>query len=198
TVMVNSGDVNGIPVHASKYLLTNILRNELGFKGVIISDWEDIKKLHERHKVAESHKQAAYLAVEAGIDMCIVPFDFSFYNHVIELVKEGKISEERINQSVRRILRLKKELGLWERPYVEKQAAKNFGLPEYQKTSLEAARESITLLKNEKSVLPLEKNKRYLVVGPNARSLTALHGAWSYTWQGTKSKYFSKDALNVF
>lgn len=198
TVMVNSGDVNGIPVHASKYLLTNVLRNELGFKGVIISDWEDIKKLHERHKVADSQKQAAYLAVEAGIDMCIVPFDFSFYDHVIELVKEGKISEERINQSVRRILRLKKELGLWERPYVEKQAAKNFGLPEYQKTSLDAARESITLLKNEKNVLPLAKGKRYLVAGPNARSLTALHGAWSYTWQGTKSQYFSKDALNVF
>lgn len=198
TLMVNSADVNGIPVHASKYLLTNVLRKELGFKGVVISDWEDIKKLHERHKVADSHKQAVFLAVEAGIDMCIVPFDFSFSDQLIELVKEGRISEERINESVRRILQLKKDLGLWETPYVEKQAIKNFGLPEYQKVSLEAARESITLLKNTKNSLPLEKGKKILVVGPTARSLTSLHGSWSYTWQGTKSDYFSKDVLNVF
>jgi beta-glucosidase len=190
TLMVNSAEVNGTPVHASKYLLTDVLRNELGFKGVIISDWQDILKLHERHRVAATHKDAVYLAVNAGIDMCIVPFDFSFTDDLLALVKEGKISEERINESVRRILKLKKNLGLFKNPYLEKESVALFSKPEYTETALQAALESITLLKNEKSILPLSDNQRVFLTGPSANSLSALHGAWSYAWQGNKEKLY--------
>jgi len=190
TLMVNSAEVNGTPVHASKYLLTDVLRTELGFKGVIISDWQDILKLHERHRVAATNKEAVYLAVNAGIDMCIVPFDFTFTDDLITLVKEGRISEERINESVRRILKLKKNLGLFTNPYLEKESVALFSKPEYTQTALQAALESITLLKNEKSILPLSDKQRILLTGPSANSLSALHGAWSYAWQGNKEKLY--------
>jgi beta-glucosidase len=197
TLMVNSGEVNGTPLHASKYFLTDILRKELGFNGVITSDWEDIKKLHERHKVAASNKEAAFLAVNAGIDMVIVPSDFSFYEDLIALVKEHKITEKRLNESVKRILQLKYDLGYFDHPYLEPEAVKNFAQPEYKKAALEAARESIILLKNTDNTLPLSRNKKYLVVGPGSDSLTWLHGCWSYTWQGTEDKYFAKDTLTI-
>jgi beta-glucosidase len=197
TVMINSGEVNGTPVHASKFLLTEVLRKELGFKGIISSDWEDIKKLHERHKVASTNKEAAMMAVNAGIDFVMVPYDLSFYNDLIELVKEGKVSIEKIDDSVNRILQLKYELGYFENPYLEKEAVKNFGQPEYRKAALDAARECVILLKNEKNLLPLPKNKKILVVGPASASLTSLNGCWSYTWQGTDEKYFQKDALTI-
>lgn len=197
TLMVNSGEVNGVPVHASKFLLTDVLRQELGFKGIVITDWEDIKKLYERHRVAANNKEAVYLSVTAGIDMCIVPFDYSFSEDLIALVKEGRIREDRINASVRRILEMKYELGLFERPYVEEEAAKNFELPSYKQTALDAAQESVTLLKNEANVLPFSKNKKLMLVGPQSQSLTALHGAWSYTWQGQRPQYFPKDAQSL-
>lgn len=197
TVMINSADVNGTPVHASKFLLTDVLRNELKFKGVVISDWEDVKKLYERHRICENNKEAVFLSVTAGIDLCIVPFDYTFTDDLIALVKEGRIKEDRINASVRRILEMKFDLGLFERPYVEQEAIKNFGLPEYKKIALEAARESVTLLKNEDNILPLAKNKKVLVAGPQSQSLTALNGAWSYTWQGQKSEYFAPGELTL-
>ena len=197
TIMVNSAELNGVPLHASKYWLTTVLRNELAFKGLIISDWEDIKKMHQRHRVADSFKEAARLAVEAGIDMCIVPFDSSFYFHVVELVKEGKISEARINESVKRILQLKKELGLFDNAYPEPAASKNFGLKDYATTALQAARESVTLLKNDNNKLPLSKTSKILVTGPAARSLSSLHGCWSYTWQGDTSAYFPASTMTI-
>ncbi len=201
TLMVNSAEINGTPVHASKYLLTDVLRTELGFKGVVISDWQDIIKLQERHRVAKTHKEAVFLAVDAGIDMCIVPFDFGFYNDLIALVKEGRISESRINESVRRILQLKKDLGLFENPYVEKENLTNFGKPEYTATTLQAALESITLLKKNDSILPLSATKRIMITGPNANSVTALHGAWSYVWQGNRDSLYPtglQSIANVF
>ncbi len=197
TVMVNSGEINGEPVHASKYLLTTVLRDELGFKGVVISDWEDVKKLETRHHVASSYKEAVFQSVQAGIDLCIVPMDLDFSTYLVELVKEKRIPEEKINASVRRILTMKYNVGLFDRPYVESEAVKNFGLPEYKKAAYDAACESITLLKNNNGILPLAKNKKILVTGPGAESITALHGAWSYTWQGTKEEYFSKDLQSI-
>jgi len=196
TLMVNSAEINGTPVHASKYLLTDVLRTELGFKGVVITDWLDILKLQERHQVAPTHKDAVYLAVTAGIDMCIVPFDFSFTNDLIALVKEKKISEERINESVRRILQLKKDLGLFKNPYLEKEAVEAFFKPAYSHTALQAARESITLLKNKDNILPLSDKQRVLVTGPYANTLSELHGAWSYAWQGNVEKLYP-DSLNT-
>ena len=198
TVMINSGEINGEPVHASKYLLTTVLRDELGFNGVVISDWEDVKKLATRHRVAATYKEAVYQSVEAGIDLCIVPMELDFSTFLVELIREKRIPEERINASVRRILKLKFDVGLFDQPYVEIEAAKNFGLPEYKKAALEAARESMTLLKNNNNTLPLAKNKKILVTGPGAGSVTTLHGAWSYTWQGTNANYFAKDLPTIF
>lgn len=190
TLMVNSGEVNGVPVHASKFLLTEVLRIEMGYTGVVITDWQDILKMHERHQVAASHKDAVKLAVNAGIDMCIVPFDFSFYNDLLALVKEGEITEERIDQSVRRILKLKKELGLFENPYIEAEAIKNFAKPVYYDTALKAAHESMTLLKNNASTLPLSPESNVLLTGPLADSLSPLYGAWSYCWQGDNESVY--------
>lgn len=197
TLMVNSAEINGTPVHASKYLLTDVLRTELGFKGVVITDWLDILKLQERHHVAETHKDAVYLAVTAGIDMCIVPFDFSFTNDLIALVKEGKISEERINKSVRRILQLKKDLGLFDHPYLEQDALQAFSKPAYTATAVQTARESITLLKNKNNLLPFTDKIRVFVTGPFANTLSELHGAWSYTWQGNKEEFYPDTLLTI-
>lgn len=197
TIMVNSGDVNGVPLHASKYYLTDVLRSELGFKGVVTSDWEDVNKLYTRHRVAANSKEAAYLAVDAGIDLVIAPDNYFFYDDLVALVKEGRITEQRINESVARILQLKIDLGYFEHPYSEAAATKNMGLAEYKKAALTAAHESVVLLKNENNVLPLSKDKKYLVVGPVANSLTALHGCWSFTWQGKNASYFDKDTTTL-
>ncbi|MEH6548788.1 MAG: glycoside hydrolase family 3 N-terminal domain-containing protein [Pseudomonadales bacterium] len=197
TVMVNSGEVNGVPLHASQYLLTDVLRGELGFQGVIISDWQDLLKMHERHRVADSHKEAVYLAVNAGIDMVIVPYDFSFSDDLIALVKEGRISEERIDAAVGRILTLKKSVGLFDTPNVEEDLKQYFGKAEYQQTALEAARESLILLKNQHNILPLKLDTKVLLTGPTAKHASSLHGAWSYSWQGNKEDLYPENIKSV-
>jgi beta-glucosidase len=113
------------------------------------------------------------------------------------LVKEGQISEERINQSVARILRFKFELGLFENPYPEKEAIANFGKSEFKQVALESAREAVTLLKNENNILPLSKTKRVLVAGPAANSITALNGCWSYTWQGNIAQWYPENTKTI-
>ena len=197
SVMINSGEVNGVPVHGSKYYMTDILRNELGFEGVAVSDWEDVIRLHTRHRVADSPKEAVRMSVEAGLDMSMVPMDYSFYDLLVELVKEGTISEERIDVSVRRILVLKEKLGLFENAFPEPELKAQVGLPAYDELSLQAALESLTLLKNEKQVLPLSKNTKVLVAGPAANTLGALHGSWSYIWQGTDESQYPEKAFTI-
>ena len=196
SVMINSGEINGIPVHSSKYLLTDVLRKELGFEGLVVTDWEDIIRLHSRHKIAATPKEAVKIAINAGIDMSMVPHDYSFYTLLIELVKEKEVSMERIDDAVGRILTLKYKLGLFANPYGEPEAIKNFALPEYKTAALEAARESLTLLKNDSNTktsqtyLPLAKTAKVLIAGPGANSITTLNGCWSYTWQGTDASKF--------
>ncbi|MEL7001253.1 MAG: glycoside hydrolase family 3 N-terminal domain-containing protein [Bacteroidota bacterium] len=196
TAMINSGEVNGMPVHGSKYYLQDILRGELGFEGVTVSDWEDIKRLHIRHQIASSHKEAVAIAVNAGIDMSMVPTDYSFNKLLVELVNEKKVSLERIDEAVFRILRLKMKVGLFENPYPETNLKSNFGRPEYKDVALTAARESITLLKNKNSILPLRKDVKILLAGPAANDITALHSSWSYVWQGNESKYYPSTTLS--
>ncbi len=198
TVMANSGEVNGVPVHASKYLLTDLLRGELGFDGLIVSDWEDIIHLYTWHGVAESKKDATRLAIEAGIDMSMIPSEYSFPQDLLELVHEGKISERRIDESVRRILKLKAELGLLKSPLPDPALRTNWNRPEYKAVALQAAEESITLLKNWDDLLPLTKTNKLLVAGPTADDLSALHGSWSGTWQGWQDKYLPVEAVTIF
>ncbi len=193
TVMVNSGDVNRIPVHASRFLLTDVLRGELGFDGVVVTDWEDIIKMHRVHHTAPTVREATRQALEAGIDMAMVPNNFSFYDDALALVKEGVISEERIDESVRRILRLKFETGLMDAPYPGDFTSADINTDEFQALNLEAARRTMTLLKNEDGVLPLRDGARVLVTGPAAHSLTALNGGWTYTWQGRDASHFPDD-----
>jgi beta-glucosidase len=197
TIMINSGEVNGEPVHGSKYLLTDVLRGELGFEGVAVSDWEDVIRLHTRHKIADSPKEAVRIAVEAGLDMSMVPMNYSFYDHLVELVKEGSISEARIDQSVRRILKLKKDLGLFENPYPKKELKDKLQRSEYDKVAYQAALESITLLKNKDNVLPLKKGAKVVVAGPTANTFGALHGSWSYVWQGNNESAYPEKAKTV-
>jgi beta-glucosidase len=184
TVMVNSSEINGVPVHASKYLLTDVLRGELGFDGVIVTDWQDIKYLHDRHHVAATQEDAVLLAVNAGIDMSMVPYDYSFYTYLLDLVKTGKVSVARIDASVRRILRLKDELGLFTQAVPRTEDYPDFGSETSRQVSLGAARESITLLKNNGNSLPLAAGAKVLVTGPTANTLRSLDGGWSYSWQG--------------
>lgn len=197
TIMINSSEINGVPVHASKYLLTDLLRKELGFEGVIVTDWEDIKRVNEKHFVAATPREAVAICVNAGIDMSMVPNDFSFYDLLIEAVKNKEVSISRIDDAVKRILRLKFNLGLFDNPYPEKEAISNFGKPQYQALALDAAHEAMTLLKNETNILPLLKNVKVLVAGPAAQSISALNGCWSYTWQGKDEQWYPADSKNI-
>ena len=197
TVMINSASINGMPVHGSKALLTDTLRGELGFEGLVVSDWEDVKRLHTRHRVAETPREAVLMAVEAGLDMSMVPHDFSFADHLVSLVRDGEVSEERLDRSVAIILDLKFRLGLFDNPYAEPEAVANFGLPEYEELALEAARQTITLLRNEDDVLPLSADARVLVAGPAAQNVGALHGSWSYTWQGRDEGAYPGSTLSL-
>jgi len=197
TLMVNSGEINGVPVHASKYLLTDVLRKELGFQGLIVTDWEDIIRLHTRHNVAPTPRAAVVMAINAGIDMSMVPNDFSFFDLLKEAVEKGEVTVSRIDDAVRRILTLKMKLGLFDNPYPEDGAAANFGKAEYQGVALQAAREAMTLLQNNNNILPLPANTRILVAGPSAQSISALNGCWSYTWQGKDERWYPKDSKTI-
>lgn len=197
SVMVNSGEVNGVPVHASKFMLTDLLRDELGFEGFVVSDWEDIILLHTRHKVAASVKEAVALAIEAGVDMSMVPVTFEFRDHVIELVEEGRLSMKRIDESVRRILKVKMVSGLFQQSVFDPKDYPLFGGEEYQAVSKRAAQESIILLKNENNALPLARSGRVLVTGPTANTMRSLNGGWSYDWQGTRSDEFQANKHTI-
>lgn len=197
TIMVNSGDVNGVPGHINKHILTDILRTELGFKGFVVSDWEDIKKLVTTWRIAATEKEATRLAVLAGIDMSMVPNDYSFADHLVALVKEGAVPQSRIDEAVRRILLVKFELGLFDKPMPDASLKSKFALPEYREVSLQAARESITLLKNSSNILPLAKTAKVLVTGPTADSLVSMNNGWTYVWQGSEESLYPKDRHTI-
>src|SRR5882724_587530 len=197
TIMVNSAEINGIPGHINHHLLTGILRDELGFKGFVVSDWEDIKKLVTIWHVAATEKEATRMAVMAGIDMSMVPLDYSFSDILIALVKEGALPESRIDEAVRRILRVKFELGLFEKPTPDPALKLKIGLPKSRQASLQAARESMTLLKNANNLLPLSKDRKVLVTGPTADSLLSLNNGWTYVWQGSEESLYPKDRPTI-
>ncbi|TWJ04900.1 beta-glucosidase [Mucilaginibacter frigoritolerans] len=191
TLMINSGEINGVPIHASKYMLTDVLRGELHFDGIAVTDWRDIEYLHDRHHIAATQKDAVMIAVNAGVDMSMVPYEYSFYNYLVELVHEGKVPMSRINEAVHRILKVKYQLGLFDRSVGNPDDYPKFGSEEFRQVSLNAATEAITLLKNNNNILPLKKDMKVLVTGPTANTMRSLDGGWSYTWQGDQSDVYA-------
>lgn len=187
TLMVNSSMNNGLPMHANYELLTQWLKEDLNWDGMIVTDWADIDNLYKRDRIARDKKEAIKLAINAGIDMSMDPYDWKFCTLLKELVEEGEVPMSRIDDAVRRILRLKYRLNLFEKPYYDVKDFPLFGSPEHAAVALQAAEESMVLLKNVDDLLPLSKGVKLLVTGPNANSMRTLNGGWSYSWQGDRA-----------
>ena len=191
SVMVNSGVGNGMPFHANRELLTEWLKEDLNWDGMIVTDWADINNLCTRDHIAATKKEAVKIAINAGIDMSMVPYEVSFCDYLKELVQEGEVPMSRIDDAVARVLRLKYRLGLFENPYWDIKKYDKFGSKEFAAEALQAAEESEVLLKNEGNILPLAKGTKILLAGPNANSMRCLNGGWSYSWQGHRADEFA-------
>lgn len=197
SLMVNSSSNNGVPFHANHKLLTVWLKENLAWDGLIVTDWNDINNLYYRDRIATSEKDAVRLAINAGIDMAMVPSTWKFCIDLKELVEEGAVGMDRIDDAVRRVLRLKMRLGLFENPVWDTDCYTDFACEAFSSNALAAALESEVLLKNN-GVLPLKGTERILVCGPNANSMRCLNGGWSYTWQGDASDAHSKDYNTIY
>ncbi|SFQ77450.1 beta-glucosidase family protein [Hymenobacter arizonensis] len=195
SIMINSGEINGEPVHASRAILTDLLRDQMGFKGVAVTDWEDIIRLVRIQKVAANEKEATWMAIDAGVDMAMTPYTTTFCRLVKELVQEGRLTEARIDLSAGRVLQMKDEIGLFENPMPRADRLSRVGDPALRAQAVEAARQSLVLLKNDKQALPLApaRVKRLLVVGPSAESRANLAGGWTLAWQGRPEDAYPKD-----
>ena len=207
TIMVNSGSINGMPVHASYEYLTKWLKEDLQWDGMIVTDWADINNLFSREHVAKDKKDAIRLAINAGVDMSMDPYSVDFCILLKELVTEGKVSMARIDDAVRRILRLKYRLNLFDQPNTGGKGYEKFGSKEHAEKALRAAEETEVLLKNEGNILPLSKemnvngnsvNRKILLTGPNANQMRCLNGGWSYTWQGSNTEDLSESYNTIY
>lgn len=187
SVMISSSSINGLPTHANRELITDWLKNDLEWDGMVVTDWGDIDFLWNRDKVAADKKDAIEMAINAGIDMSMDPYSTDFCTLLKELVAEGRVPMSRIDDAVRRILRFKMRAGLFERPMSYAKDYPRFGHADHEAAALEAARQSIVLLKNEEGILPLRKGVKILVTGPNADNMRTLNGGWSYSWQGDRA-----------
>ncbi len=188
TAMVNSASINGIPTHANAILLSGWVKEQLGWDGMLVTDWADIDNLFQRDHVAADKHEAVAMGINAGIDMIMDPYDPECCQVIVDLVKDGRISRERLDDAVRRVLRLKVRLGLFENPLWDR-AYPEFASEQFGRESYAAAVESEVLLKNEDNILPLKGTERILVTGPNANSLRTLNGGWSYRWQGAADEF---------
>ena len=207
TMMVNSGSINGVPVHASYEYLTKWLKEDLQWDGMLVTDWADINNLYQREHVAKDKKDAIRIAINAGIDMSMDPYSIDFCILLKELVQEGKVSMARIDDAVRRILRVKYRLNLFDEPNTGGKGYEKFGSDEHAAAALQAAEEGIVLLKNEGNLLPLTSNQsvngksvntKILLAGPNANQMRCLHGGWSYTWQGSKAEDLAEKYNTIY
>lgn len=198
SVMVNSGVNKGLPFHANKEMLTGWLKEGLNWDGMIVTDWADIHNIWKRDHAAADYKEAIMLAINAGIDMSMTPYDTEFCTLLKELVEEGKVKMDRIDDAVERILRLKFRLGLFDMPSTKPADYPLFASAEHAQKALDLAVESEVLLKNEDNILPLPQGKRILVTGPNANSMRSLNGGWSYTWQGSDDPKFHSQYNTIY
>ncbi len=198
SVMVNSASVNGVPVHANAELLTKWLKEDRNWDGMIVTDWADINNLFSREKVAKDKKEAIALAVNAGIDMTMDPYDPTFCTTLKELVDEGTVSMDRINDAAARVLRMKYRLGLFDKPNTCYKDYPDFDSKAHRATALKAAEESMVLLKNNDNILPLKKGTKILVTGPNGDSMRSLNGGWSYSWQGNLANEMATEFNTIY
>lgn len=210
TMMVNSASINGVPVHASYEYLTKWLKEDLQWDGMLVTDWADINNLYTRERVAKDKKDAIRIAVNAGIDMSMDPYSVDFCILLKELVQEGKVTMSRIDDAVRRILRVKYRLNLFDEPNTGGKGYEKFGSEEFAKKALQSAEESMVLLKNTDNILPITSNhnpqspvektlhKKLLLTGPNANQMRCLHGGWSYTWQGSKAEDLAEKYNTIY
>lgn len=183
TIMVNSGSVNGVPAHASEYLLTEVLRDEWGFEGVVVSDWDDFDRMVTMHEYVPTFRDAVREGINAGVDVYMEPEDPErFVTTLVDLVRSGEVPTERIDEAVRRILRLKERLGLLDDPYTDCAVEEYVGAG--GDVARRAAVESMTLLKNADGLLPLSDVDTLLVTGPSADSVRNQMGGWTLGWQG--------------
>ncbi|MCL2888451.1 MAG: glycoside hydrolase family 3 C-terminal domain-containing protein [Elusimicrobia bacterium] len=187
TAMINSGLINGEPVHSSKKILTDLLRGKMGFKGMVVTDWEDINKLYNRDRIATSVKDAIRIAINAGIDMSMVPMEYKeFCGDLKELVQEGKVKMSRVDDAATKVVALKLKLNLFDKPNTFLKDYPNFHSAASQQASYDTAADSITLLKNDNNILPLKKGTKIFAAGPNATDLRPIFGGWTRSWQGEK------------
>ena len=191
-VMTNSSTLNGMNGVAQSRLLNGWLKDELSWDGVVITDWGDIENLRKRDHIVATKKEGIILAVNAGVDMIMVPSEWGYGALLKEAVEEGSIPMERIDDAAKRVLRLKHRLGLYENPTVDPSLYPDFASDEHVAAALSTALESEVLLKNEDNILPLKKGTKILVCGPNANSMRALGGGWTYTWQGSGNEAFTE------
>jgi beta-glucosidase len=196
SIMISSNAINGVPCLVNKYYITDILKGELGFKGVTVSDFSDVEFLIDAHQVAADKREATKQAINAGLDMIMNPYDADVVDFIVDLVKSNEISSERIDDAVRRILRIKFMLNLFEVPYTDPNGYIKFASSESAQKNYEAVCEAITLLKND-GILPLQKNKKVLVTGYTSNSQNSLNGAWSRTFMGRDTKYNDPGKLTV-
>ena len=208
SIMVNSGSNNGLPFHANREILTGWLKEGLNWDGMIVTDWADINNLYTRDHVAADKKAAIVMAINAGIDMAMEPYNPDFCDLLKEAVDEGLVPMSRIDDATRRVLRLKYRLGLFEHPTQDSQRYVEFASGHAADVSREAAIESMVLLKNDTlshyvqgaaaTMLPLQPGQRILLCGPNANSMRTLHGGWSYTWQGSHAERYETGYQTIY
>jgi beta-glucosidase len=162
----------------------------MNFTGLVISDWEDVKRLFSRDRVANSGEEAVRLAVMAGIDMSMVPFDYTFYERCLKFAESDAAFAARVEDANRRIMRVKDRLGLFEDPFPHEEDLKVFESDEGHALNLVAARESVILAQNADNTLPITKDKKVLVAGPTGNLLKVLNGGWSYSWRGGNESFY--------
>jgi len=179
-VMPSYNSINGEPSHGSRYWLTDVLRNRLGFEGYVASDWNGVNMLHRNHRVTRDQRESVQRSFTAGVDVHSLG-EVDHVDHVVSLVESGDIDESAVDAAVRRVLRLKADVGLFEDPFVDgEESAATLGSEDNREVALEAARKSMTLLENERDALPIDRDlDDVLVTGPNADELTHQIGGWS-------------------
>lgn len=191
TLMANSASINGVPVHSSHEYLTEWCKEDLAWDGMVVTDWADIDNLYTREHIAADRMEAVEIGINAGVDMIMDPYEPDVCGDIVALVKAGRIPMSRLDDAVRRVLRLKVRLGLFDNPVWPVDNYDKFACREFQEASYNATVESMVLLKNDNAVLPLKKGAKILVTGPNADSMRSLNGGWSYSWQGDRAEEFT-------